>query len=247
MGRRRPIGRKIYSLSLLLDKQPKTLQKGEHYSLLISYVNNTPELYYLRFNKRCYSLLHNGIIKPEHLVNFYRTYRLPKHPFFPLFLMVKRDFYRGQEEKKREKKEYIDRAFKQLPSHIRAFFKRISELEVLYHSSGKTPLYNLSLYPKTKKKADLYSHYSHEEWIECFEIYLVKLRERYDRIPRERTDRLLACFILLSIPVTLSLFPDKSLLKQSYRNLSKKYHPDSGGDPKVFIKIKWASDVLLSP
>ena len=74
----------------LLDKQPKALVRDTKYPLLISYYRSSPLLMRIRFNKRCYSLLHNAVIKPEHLENFYKTYRLPKDSFFPLFSMIKK-------------------------------------------------------------------------------------------------------------------------------------------------------------
>ena len=212
---------------------------------MISYLQHSPDLQKIRFNKRAFSLLHNAVIKPEHLDNFYRTYRIPRHPFFPLFFMIKREYLDRKEQKKSEKEKYINRGMKKLPSYVDRYFNIISDLEMQYNGAGQNPVYKKNIIPTTKKQVDLYSHNSHSQWLRFSDEYFKILIERYERIPEKIVHRISACFILQCLPETYSGLPESSLVKSRYRKYSKKYHPDTGGDPELFIRIKWARDLLL--
>ncbi len=244
MRRRRPIGKKRYTIFTLLDKQPKSLSRSKHYSLMIGYLRDSPALQRIKFNQRCYSLLNNAVIKPEHLDNFYRTYHLPINPFFPLFFMIKREYLLNKELSKVEKRQYIQEKMKILPKYIDDFFRLLADLERSYNRGDKIPVYKNSLIPKTKKQVNLFNRNNHSDWIFFFKNYLNLLMEQYKRMPLEKTDQLLACFILICIPNDCSRLPNQSVVRKHYRSFSKKYHPDTGGDHGLFIEIKWAYDIL---
>lgn len=245
MNRRRPVGRKIYSVSYLLNKQPKSLSKQKHYQLMVSYLQNAPRLRDLRFNRRCYSLLNGAVVKPEHLENFYRTYRLPKNPFFPLFFMIKRNYLMERENKKLERKKYIEVKMKGIPSYVQKYFSLILQQEKKYNRAGNYPVFKENLSVRSKKKADIFVKYDHSDWIIFFGKYTACLSEFYERIPLAQIDRIYAYLILNCIPESPSTIPDETKISNRYRNYSKIYHPDRGGDPELFIKIKWARDLLL--
>lgn len=244
MRRRRPKGRKIYSVIYLLDKQPKSLRKQKHYQLMVSYLQNSPGLTGLRFNRRCYSLLNEAVIRPEHLENFYRTYSLPENPFFPLFFMIKRNYLTERENKKLERSQYIALKMKNIPSYVQRYCSLIRQLEEKYSRTGKHPVFNQFLVVKTKKRADEYGNYNHTDWINFFGKYLDCLSGTYERIFSEKINTIYAYFILNCIPESFSGVPPIDKIQNRYRNYSKIYHPDRGGDHDMFIKIKWARDVL---
>ncbi len=232
-------------MTYLLDKQPKSLSKQKHYLLMVSYLQNAPRLGGIRFNRRCYSLLNDAVIKPEHLDNFYKTYRLPKNPFFPLFFMVKRNYLMEREYKKLERKKYIDIKMKSIPSYVQRYFALLLRFEQKYNSAGNHPVFKENISVTTKKRADEYSKFDHADWIDFFGMYISSLTKYYKRIPSENLDRIYAYLILNSIPDSLSETPDSAKIKNRYRNYSKVYHPDRGGHPELFIKLKWARDLLL--
>lgn len=232
-------------MSYLLDKQPKSLSKQKHYQLMVSYLQNAPRLAGLRFNKRCYSLLNEAVIKPEHLEDFYRTYRLPKNPFFPLFFMVKRNYLMEREFIKFERKKYIEIKMTCIPSYVQRYFALIFQFEQKYNRAGNSPVFKNNLSVSTKKRANEFSNFEHADWIEFFGIYFACLGKHYERIPSENMDRIYAYIILNSIPDSLSELPDSAKVNNRYRNYSKIYHPDRGGNPELFIKLKWARDLLL--
>lgn len=245
MKKRRPVGKKIYSVIYLLDKQPKSLKKEKHYQLMVSFLQNSPTLTGVRFNRRCYSLLNDAIIKPEHLENFYKTYRLPVNPFFPLFFMVKRKYLLKRDNKKLERLQYIETKMEELPSYIRRYSALMKELELKYNRANQFPAFKENLVPKTKKKADLFAKYNHAEWIFFFGNYMSFLADLYVRIPSDLMERMSACLILNCLPSSFSEVPQRSKVSNRYRSFSKIYHPDAGGDQELFIKIKWARDLLI--
>jgi len=247
MRRRRPVGKNIYTIEYLLDKQPKALSRDTRYPLLISYFRSSPVLMRIRFNKRCYSLLHNAVIKPEHLENFYKTYRLPKDSFFPLFFMIKRNYLNNKNIKKREKQLYIQNGMENLPPYVIQFLKLINEMEKSYNRADLLPVYSKNIIPKTKKQIDNYRGFEHLDWYRFFLKHFEMMQKYYDRLPPVKTDKLTACLILECVPDSYEQLPGHSLVKSRYRKLSKEYHPDAGGDPELFIALKKARDLLLLP
>jgi hypothetical protein len=245
MRRKRPVGKNIYSIEYLLDKQTKSFTRDRNYVQLISYYRASPALQRIKFNKRCYSLLNHAVIQPEHLENFYRTYKLPRDPFFPLFFMIKRSYLAGREEKKSERQHYIRSGMEKLSPSVKKMMSLTGDLESVYHRACKTPLFRNYLYPGTKKQVDLYSRFTHPDWFLYFRRHFIRLQQQYERLSPEKSDQLLACFILDCLPDKYSDHPDKSLIKRQYRSYSKIYHPDAGGDHKLFLEIKWAHDILL--
>jgi len=234
----------IYTIDYLLNKQPKALQKDPRFRLMMNSLEETPALRERKFNRRCYSLLHNGVIRPEHLQNFYRTYRLPKHPFFALFFDIKRDYLKKRERLKKERENYILCGQKELPPMVRQMQAQMIKLEQKAHFNGQDPLCRLNFSVKTRKQIDLWNSFSHDQWIVFFDHLLQKLMKKYPRIPQNNVDNLLALFILQSlIPKDISLWDSKTA-KSNFRRLSREYHPDTGGNSPMFIKIKWARDQL---
>lgn len=209
---------------------------------MVSYLSSNPKLLKLRFNRRCYSLLHNAIIKPEHLENFYRTYRLPKNPFFPLFFMIKRDYLSERERKKAERDEYIRSGLSRLPSYVKLLFTLCSRLEKQLTGRDSCPVYRKIFLPSTKKRTDQYGRFSHGDWVDYFDDYLGKLADEYDHLPLKKVEFLGAAMALQWEPDQKYRKPSKEIVNRLFRDLSKKYHPDKGGDPKLFIKVKWAKD-----
>ena len=116
--RRRSPGSRRYSLADLLAKQPKSLQKHDYYQSLLAHYYSSERLKGLRVSQRCYTLLHTCRIRPEHLKEFYRTYRLPRDPFFPLFFRIKRDYLEQRRRQEEARRTYIHAQVRRLPAPI---------------------------------------------------------------------------------------------------------------------------------
>ncbi len=247
MGKR-PSNRKPYTIAYLLSKQPKTLQKNRHYPEMLFYYQSSRTLQKLRMNRRCYGILQRATIKPENLANLYRTYRLPKDPFFPLFLRIKRDYRELQERRRTEKMKYIAGKMRELPEEVLSFIKYLAVFEQQYNPAGGFPLWTTRLFPVTKKLVHRYCAFSREEWITFFDEFLDLLRDRYESIDEAVTARLLASFVLgFSLREGPLVPPSEGEIKKRYRRMSKIHHPDRGGDPRYFIRLQWARETLTTP
>ncbi len=238
---------KKYSILYLLSKQPEKIRKDSHFPLMMDYYRSSDILKKIRFGRRCYSLLNKAKIKPEYLNNFYRTYRLPKNPFFPLFFSIKTKYFEKKRQRKLEKEKYILFRMRSLPENITRTIKFMAEFEKRNNPRGKCPLWFSRLFPKTKKQTDIFCKYSQPEWFFFFETYLRLLKKNYGKINVSSVTRIMSCFLLDCLSEkNAESNPDIAAIKRKYRILSKKYHPDTGGDPEYFLKIRHARDVLLN-
>jgi hypothetical protein len=217
----------------------------------------SPALQKVRFNRRCYSLLLHAKINPENLRYFYRTYRLPRDPFFPLYFAVKRNYLDEKEQRKRKKTEYIAAQMRRLPAEVLSFITFLARLEQHCNFGNHYPLWSDSLFPKTKKQVREYHRYTPGDWALFFQSYLTRFTERYRAFPSASAEKITACFLLhclpelpdpkpkqASLPGGLQLPPAEQILKQ-FRRASMLHHPDRGGSGEMFVLIQWARDVLL--
>ncbi len=263
--RRRTRRVRVYSLGYLLSKQPKSLQKHRYYGEMLSYYRSSSRLQKLRMSRRCYSLLQHATIKPEYLHNFYRTYRLPRDPFFPLFLRIKRDYLQERERKREEKMRYIADKMRALPPQTLACIKFLAVFEQHYNSAGNFPVWTHHMFPTTKKRVGEYAAFSQRQWIQHFQEHLERLRQRYHRLDEKTAERVLAAYVLECLPengnhratdqarlvrpdvqadVQPDVHPDVDAALRNYRRLSKLHHPDLGGDGDLFLQLQWAKEVL---
>jgi hypothetical protein len=246
---RKPV--KKYSLSYLLSRQPKSLRKNEYYPIMLNYFYSSSKLQTLRFSRRCYSLLLHAKIDPHNLHHFYRTYRLPRDPFFPLYFKIKREYMQEQQRKKEEKTRYIADTMRRLPPPILEFIKYLARLEQRYNYSNRYPMWNKHLFPTTKKRVHEYLHFDFQDWIGFFRHYLDLLAGRYRALTGKTKEKLLACFILECLPELRASgrepkWPDEAQVIRQYRRLSLQHHPDQGGNGQVFVELQRARDLLSS-
>jgi len=213
---------------------------------MTSYLSSEPKLLKLRFNKRCYALLHNAVIQAEHLDDFYRTYRLPKNPFFPLFFSIKREYMKGREEKKAEREEYIRQGLRRLPPYVKMVFTLASRMEKELTGRDSCPVYRKTFLPSTKKRTDEYGQFSHGDWMFFFDGYQERLAAAYNHLPLRKIEYLNAAMGLGWEPDSQYKPPSREVVNHLFRELSKRYHPDRGGNPRHFIRVKWAKDYFTT-
>jgi hypothetical protein len=202
----------------------------------------------VRFSRRCYSLLNNARIAPHNLAHFYRTYRLPEDPFFPLFFKIKRDYLEERARVREARRQYILDTMRSLPPHVLGFIKYLGHLEKRYTAGGSYPLWQKNLFPATKKQARAYAGYELTDWVGVFRLHLRLLRDRYPALSPAFCEKLLACFVLEYLPTQIPpVWPGRPAVQLQYRRLSLEHHPDRGGDPRGFIELQWAREVLTGP
>lgn len=237
---------RFYAISYLLSRQPKGLQKQRHYREMVDHYTSSEALRRLRISRRCYTLLNAARIEPHNLRHFYRTYRLPADPFFPLFFAVKRAYLVERERVKQERRAYILSRMRSLPPFRLAAVKYLGHLERSINAAGDSPVWQKELFPGSKKKADSYLRYSELEWFETYRCHLDRLRARYRRMTDLAARRIHAYLVLEIIPDRMpSRHVHRSEVTGAYRRLSLRYHPDRGGDAEVFVQLKRARDVLM--
>jgi len=230
---------KGYSLGGLLKNQPVELKKNSDFKNLINLYNHSDSLKKTRFRRKCYSLLQKARISPENLERFYFFYRLPKHSFFPLFLKLRKEHLNKIDCKKKKKNDYILKKMRQLPDNIQFLIKSLAKYEKSL--TGKNCVIWLDFfYPKTKKKVNSYFKLNFFDWLKSADKYTGLLAKRFKKIDFNHIIRITSIFILGLSEDNCSA----EKIKKSYRTLSKKYHPDQGGDPDFFKKIKDAYEFL---
>ncbi len=243
---RRSRSRRTYSLSYLLSRQPKTLRKHRDYAVMIGHLYASKRLQQLRISRRCYTLLHHARIASHNLHHFYRTYRLPADPFFPLFFSIKRDYLAERERIREERRRYIQGAVRSLPPPTLSGIKYLGYLERHYNAAGLSPLWQEHIFPSSKKQADAFSRYDRSAWLDLFDRHLQRLEQRYRDLAPVITRRVHACLVLGLVPARIPPpRPTANEVARRYRSLSLVHHPDRGGDPVLFIQIKRARDALL--
>jgi hypothetical protein len=213
---------------------------------MIAHYKGSRRLQGIRFSRQCYSLLNRARIAPHNLHHFYRTYRLPCDPFFPLFFSIKRDYLAERERLREARRQYILAAMRALPADVLTQIKYLGNLERHYNPIGNSPLWQRHLFPGSKKRADEYARFAAPEWHALYREHLARLVERYPSLTTETAKRVLACFLFGIIPDRIPpARPARSEVTRRYRQLSLLHHPDRGGDPKLFVSIKHARDALV--
>ncbi|MFP4535892.1 MAG: hypothetical protein ACLFNP_09245 [Spirochaetaceae bacterium] len=238
--------RKTYTVTYLLSRQPKSLRKHPDYPAMIGHYRSSPALRQVRFSRRCYTLLNHARIADENLVYFYRTYRLPRDPFWPLFFKIKREYLAERELLKSERRRYILDALRSLPPTTLGTIKYLGYLERYYNGAGRSPIWQQHLFPSSKRRADEYRRFGTVDWITIFRRHLERLRDRYGVPTEVAGERVLAAFVLGLVPQEIPpRRPEAALVNKCYRRLSLLHHPDQGGDPVEFIEVQRARDTLV--
>ncbi len=222
---------------------------------MITHYHANPRLQSVRISSRCYTLLDTARIAPEHLENFYTTYRLPRDPFFPLFFLCKRAYLAERERIRQARRHYIIKRMRSLPEPVLRTIRYLGYLERSVNYAGESPLWQKHLFPGSKKQADAYLRRSSTDWQLAVRTHLSTLRSRYPRLKASVTDHIAALSILELLPdvrqedghasVTATTALPAHEIQTSYRRLSLIHHPDRGGDAQLFITLKEARDYLL--
>lgn len=239
-----------YTIAGLLAHQPAGMQRLPGYRDLLARYRTSDRLKRVRLSRRGYSVLLHARVPPDRLRLFLRAQRLPVDPFFPLYLALKRDYLSTLERKREEKRRWIIHCLQSLPQPLFQSFLSLAYLEQYLAGSDETPIWAEELVPKTKKAARHLIGLSRLQWMDRFEEHLNSLVQRYRNFSAEEAELFLALFVLelppskkLSLPVPL---PSPTCIKEAFRRLSKREHPDAGGDGMLFVKLKWAVDILIS-
>lgn len=244
----RRVQQRTRPLSALLERQSATFRGHPSYPRLLARMKRTPELRRLRLGRRAYALLDSARLAPRYLENFYRSYGVPRDPFFPLFLAMKRELILRRRERFRDRSLAIAAMVDALPENARNGIVFLAKLERRF--APDCPLWRKDLYPRTKKRARELASLDLGQWIRFFSGYLELLRRTYaaeDDLRRLDGERFVACMVLGCYPDPETLrWPDAATVRARFRARSRRDHPDAGGDPRVFRVAVMARDALLS-
>ena len=245
LRRSSPSRRRGKSLRTLIERQPKTFARQADYGVLITLFRNSERLRSLTVSPRCWSLLNTARINPDNLYHFYRTYRLPEHPFFPLFLRLKREYFDERERIKTERRAAIRLIVQSCPDDTLEFLRYLGHLEDYVNAAGEHPLWQTGLYPSSKKAARAAAKRSFLDWIYIYREHLASLASHYRDFSEHDARMLLSAFVLGCVPDGVPPRPpDAGSVARAYRRESLRHHPDRGGDAAVFIELKKARDTL---
>ncbi len=237
--------KRYYTLASLLDAQPKGLVKDSRHRLLWDHFMSSEKLQKLRISRRCYRLLDRARIKPGNLASFYRTYKIPRDAFFPLFLAVKSKWIEDRQSWKERRIKRIEIVMEKLPRRRKKEMERLKILEKALNPAGKAPLWKLFISPSTIKRSEEILIQSDIEWLNLYSRYLGGLTERYHNFSNSKALRVEA-LLLLGFELTETGYkPGEREINEHFRTLSKTHHPDRGGNSVVFRRLKTARDVLL--
>ncbi len=236
------------SLVWLLSRQEKTLQKDPRFIKLKEYLKDDRRLRSVKLGTREYRLLNRGTIRPEHVTNFVQTYRMPASPFFLLYFQLKQDYEQKKLTRKQEKKDFILKKLQELPWKIRQYLSALAVIEQHINHAGKNPVWNRVIVPSTKKASMEYGKYSLSDWKLLTQRFGGQLGIRYPGIPKDNWEKMFCAFLLGYPPKPgLKLPASPEEIQRRYRKMSLQYHPDTGGNEKIFRMLKEARDTLLEP
>ena len=230
------------NLALLLRRQPAGLRRRSEFEELASLLAGSPALQRVRLGRRAWRLLDEARIAPENLSNFFRTYRVPRSEFFRRFVILKRGYLDHLADLKRARREYIRRRVATLPPPVFAVLRELGRYERGLNRAGRTPVWDALLFPRSKKEADACHRYGATEWRDKIADFGKALSRRYPGLKRNDWECAWASLIL---ECGLETPPAPETVRRNYRRLSKRYHPDAGGDPLLFRQLKEARDRLL--
>ncbi|MBF9015884.1 MULTISPECIES: hypothetical protein [unclassified Oceanispirochaeta] len=244
-GKRRRSRKTKLSLNRLLNRQPKTIRKHPHYELMINHYLASEKLQKLKINRQCYRLLDKAIITVENLPNLYRTYKVPQDPFFPLFITIKKDYLAERLKKIEEREKYILVQMKKLPREKRKVLRFLAELEESISPGGTRQIWGKKIYPGSMKRSREILKISESEWTEILDGYFESLSLKYPVFSKSREKVSASLFLRIRPSLNPLGFPSKETVNKSYRKLSRSYHPDSGGDASLFIRLQNSRDLLI--
>ena len=246
-SRKRKSGKATLSLDQLLIKQPKSLRRHPHYTMMIDHFLLSETLQKARMNRRCYNLLNKAVIDPENLGYFYKTYRLPQDPFFPLFFAIKRDYLQRREIAARQKEKYILNQMQSLAPDNRKIIRFLAEWEQGMNTKAERPLWEGHLYPRTKKRVRELLDFDETQWQQLFDRQLMELHKHYPRFSEPRLTAVKACLPLALVPeISPFRLPGTMEVQKAYLKKCRICHPDAGGNDARFTLIQQSRDILLN-
>lgn len=232
--------RKRYSLLMLLEKQPKALKKCSEFINLANLFNSSLLLKQVSLSFASYQKINKVLIKSDSIDRFLKFNKLPANAFFPLFLLMKKKYLAEINALKKRKDDNIRKILNNLNSSKKIILKSLLEDEKKHNI--KITLWRKYFFPKSVKKAEELIKISNIELSEIIEKYMEDFKKKYDNCISDKYKKVICKFIMETALNKIN----PHIVRKNYRELSKKYHPDLGGDAVHFKKLKDAKDYLLS-
>ena len=234
---------KTRTIADLLAAESATVKKTAVFRNLVLTFDSDTRLARVRLNGLAWRLLHDPRLKPEYLANFYRTYRIPAHPFFPLYLSMKWAQVRDRKRRVESRTARIDAIRAGYPPGISEMFEYLRKTECRFARS--TPVWNAVFSVRTLKKAGELSRFTLADWLAFFSGGIEILSRTYP-VPLFRKGEVLGAMMILGClpPPGSARLPDEAAVRKGFRRASGAFHPDKGGTAEDFILVKRAMDAL---
>jgi hypothetical protein len=236
IGRRGEAKAQGRSLAELLYRQPAAMKKAPRFAELVALLNGSPALRRLILVPRSWRLLALPRLRPENLVHFYQTYRLPPHEFFSGFLELKWAQLEAAAARRAERTASITAIMRGLAPEAVAMLEWLKAVEA--RANANTPLWSERFEPRSKKRARELAALDDAGWHALFAAALGLLSARYPALALPPPSLILDYWALGCLPDPGALKrPDAARLRGAWREASKRCHPDAGGDPARFRVI----------
>jgi len=225
------------SLAELLYVQAVSFKKQASFPELVAMLNASVLLRGARLGQRPWKLLAEPRLKPEHLPDFYATYRLPKSPFFELFLRLK---WAERERKAMAKADRAGRIRTALAAVPEPFSRLMAWLGALESTANpKKPLWKARYQPRSIKSAGALASLEPLDWKDELANALLAFRLSYPGLRVPDPGRLFDLAMLESLPdARTGREPDADTLRAGWRLACKRWHPDSGGSSDAFRLVE---------
>ncbi len=230
------------TIAKLLFIQPQSIKKNPDFQLLVKILNDSAKLRKVILPPKAWKLVNEPRLEIKYLDNFIRTYYLPEKEFFKLFLELKWNYQAQRNKKYLHRQQRISKSADAWPESIKRLVFKLLYAE--RKCNDDIPVYKRVLYPASLKRAEELSGFSAEKWAEIILKYYDSLKTHYRTIKLPDRAALMTFLQDLESVKRNAAQQNNAGHRREYRKLLKKYHPDLGGDAKIFIAVKKRYDEL---
>jgi hypothetical protein len=216
-----------YNLGDLLQAQPKTFKKTNNFALLNNVYASDQTLHKVILSANSYRLLNRAKLTYSQLTRLCSLYKIKSNLFFALFVKYKQQYFKSENDKKKNKQAKIEKILSKMSSDKKSLLKVFLTAEKTHNK--KVTLWRSYFYNLSYKKAKFFCSSSNLEFYKIADSYLDDFGKKYN-CPTQSLKQKLIYFAL-----EFSDIPkDTETIKNKYHQLSKKFHPDVGGNDTLF-------------
>ncbi len=216
-----------YSIADLLQSQPKAFKLLPNYALLNNMYAADKSLHAVVFSANNYRLLNRAKLSYSQLTKLCSRFRIKSNLFFALFVKYKQQYFTDTKKAKIQKQNKIENILSKMNADKKNLLKFFLAEEKKHNK--KVTLWRKYFYILSNKKALFLCSSNNLEFYLIAKSYTEDFRLKYHADAKYFSQKLIS--FALELPQIPS---DAEIIKNKYRILSKKYHPDIGGNSILF-------------